>query len=134
LGLWRGTAEGDHSRDVDDRSFAALNHARHSGPDQHRRSRDLYVDQLSRFVCGKLRDRHVVRNSGIVHEHRQWPRRADLSDDVDAFVRGQIGRERLDLDVRERSGQFLESIHPSAHGHKVVAIGGKPTGEGATDT
>jgi hypothetical protein len=86
LSLHRGAAERDHPGHVDDRPLAAGHHPGHRRADQHCRGDDLDVHEFARLDGRKFGDRHVVRHTGIVDEHRERPRRAHLGDYVDPFV------------------------------------------------
>jgi hypothetical protein len=84
-------AEGDHPGHVDDRAFASDKHARKGGAGEHRRGDDLDMNKFPGFVGGQVHQRHVVSDTRVVDEHRQWLRRAQLSDRVHAVIGGQVG-------------------------------------------
>ena len=111
----------------------AGHHAGRYRASQHRRRDDLHVQQLDRLVRRKLDERHVMRDAGVVDQHRDGLRRAEIGDRCNARVGAQIGDERTHLDVGERSHELVEPIATPAHRHEVVAFGAESEGEGATD-
>ena len=134
-GRLRGrAAEREHPRHVDDRPLAAGEHAGHSRTNEHRRSENLDVDEFARLIDGKLRDRHVMRDPGIVDEHRQRSRGACLRDDGDSLVGGQVGDQRLDRDVGKRCDELSEPVGTSTRDDEVVAVGSEALGERPADT
>ncbi len=54
--------------------------ARRCRPRKHRRSDDLHVKQLARFVSGQVDERHVVADARVVDERGEFLARAHVGD------------------------------------------------------
>nr|WP_245868278.1 hypothetical protein [Actinomadura meyerae] len=129
----RGTAEGDHAGDVDDRALAALLHARDGGAHERRGREDLHADELGGLVGGELGERHVVGDARVVHQHGQRLGRADPGHLVDGVAAGQIGGDGPYADLRVRAGELVQPLLAPAHQHQVVAVRGQAFGESPAD-
>ena len=112
---------------------AAGHHAGRSGAGQHGGRDDLHVQQLGRFVRRKLHERHVVRDAGVVDQHRDGLCRAHVGDRLHTGVGTEVGDHGTHLDVGKRSHELLEPIATPTHRHEVVAVGAESERESATD-
>lgn len=94
---------------------------------------DLHVQQLGRFIRRKLHERHVVRDAGVVDQHRDGLCRAHVGDRLHTGVGTEVGDHGTHLDVGKRSHELLEPIATPPHRHEVVAFGAESERESATD-
>jgi hypothetical protein len=91
------------------------------------------VKKLIRLVGRQLRERHIVRDAGIVDEHGERLVRAHIGDRRDAGIGAEIGDQETHVDIGKRCDEFFEPIAATAHDHEVVSVGAEPSSKGPTD-
>jgi hypothetical protein len=91
------------------------------------------VEELVCLVSRQLRERHVVRHSRVVDEHREILGRAHFRDCFYPGVSAKVSEEGTHADGWELCDEFLEPVAAPAHDHEVVPFGSEPSGKGPTD-
>jgi hypothetical protein len=87
------------------------------------------VQELIRLVSGKCNERHVVRDPGVVDEHREIFGGADLRKRLDTGVCAEIGDDSANCHVWELVPEHLQAIASSTGYDEVVSLVAEPTRE-----